>query len=86
LHIVGTLQFDNESEKYLFTVALRPETHPHPRNPWHSDNSHSHAAGLVPKTKLRVRLDGGFANPEIFDYLEVDEVEYLVAMAGNVSF
>jgi hypothetical protein len=37
-----------------------------------------------PKTKIRVRLDGGFANPEILDYLEMEDVEYVVGMASNV--
>jgi hypothetical protein len=85
LPIVGTLQFNNEPEKYLFTVVLRPGNAPASKG----------AIGILiriiamlkasfPKTKIRVRLDGGFANPEILDYLEVEEVEYLVAMAGNV--
>ena len=36
-----------------------------------------------PKAKLRVRLDGGFAYPEMFDFLEAEAVEYVIAMAGN---
>ena len=36
-----------------------------------------------PKTRFRVRLDGGFATPAILDYLELEGVEYLVGMAGN---
>jgi hypothetical protein len=36
-----------------------------------------------PKAKLRVRLDGGFAGPEMFDFLEAEGVEYVIAMAGN---
>ncbi len=36
-----------------------------------------------PKARLRVRLDGGFATPEIFDFLEEEGIEYLVAMAKN---
>ena len=30
-----------------------------------------------------MRLDGGFANPELFDLLEAAHVEYVVAMAKN---
>jgi hypothetical protein len=33
---------------------------------------------------IRVRLDGGFATPEMFAFLEAQQVEYLVAMASNV--
>src|SRR5438093_373883 len=33
---------------------------------------------------LRIRLDGGFASPEVLDFLEGEGVEYVVAMASNV--
>jgi hypothetical protein len=37
-----------------------------------------------PKAKLRVRLDGGFASPEVLDFLDCEpKVEYLVNMAAN---
>lgn len=84
LPMVGTLQFDNEKEQYLVAVVLRP------------GNAHCSrgAIGILkriigklraafPKARLRVRLDGGFATPAIFDYLELERVEYLVAMASN---
>lgn len=87
LPMVGTLQFDNEPEKYLFTVVLRP------------GNAHS-SRGVTailmrlvprlreafPKARLRVRLDGGFATAEVLgflDDLEQERVEYLVGIAGN---
>jgi len=84
LPMVGTLQFNDEREKYLFTVVLRP------------GNAHcsSGAIGILmrviarlrsafPKARLRVRLDGGFSTPAILDYLELERVEYLVGFAGN---
>jgi hypothetical protein len=84
LPMVGTLQFNNETEKYLFTVVLRPGNAPASRG----------TIGILmrllvrlrdafPKTGFRVRLDGGFATPAILDYLELEGVEYLVGMAGN---
>ncbi len=84
LPMVGTLQFNNETEKYLFTVVLRPGNAPASRG----------TIGILmrllvrlrdafPKTCFRVRLDGGFATPAILDYLELEGVEYLVGMAGN---
>ena len=84
LPMVGTLQFNNETEKYLFTVVLRPGNAPASRG----------TIGILmrllvrlrdafPKTRFRVRLDGGFATPAILDYLELEGVEYLVGMAGN---
>ena len=84
LPVFGTLQFDNEREKYLFTVVLRP------------GNAHASrgAIGILmrlltrlrdafPKTRFRVRLDGGFAAAALLDYLELEEVEYLVGIASN---
>ena len=38
-----------------------------------------------PKARLRVRLDGGFAAPELFDFLGDERIEYLMAMAKNQS-
>ena len=32
---------------------------------------------------VRVRLDGGFAHPKLFKFLEQQQVEYVVAMASN---
>jgi hypothetical protein len=85
LPVVGTLQFNGESEKYLFTVVLRPGNAP----------AASGAIGILTRilallygafgeTRIRVRLDGGFANPEILDFLEDEGVEYMVAIARNV--
>jgi hypothetical protein len=85
LPVVGTLQFNNESEKYLFTVVLRPGNAPA------SKGAISILMRILamlkasfPKTIFQVRLDGGFANPELLDYLEMEEVEYVVGMASNV--
>jgi hypothetical protein len=36
-----------------------------------------------PKIRIRVRLDGGFASPHIFDLLEQLSVEYLINMGKN---
>ena len=84
LPMVGTLQFNDEREKYLFTMVLRPGNAPCTRG----------AIGILmrtisrlrtafPKTRIRIRLDGGFASPDILDYLEFERVEYLVGFAGN---
>ncbi len=40
-----------------------------------------HAA--FPRATLRIRLDGGFASPAVFAFLEAEGVKYLVAMASN---
>ena len=84
LPVAGFIQFDAEPEQYLFTCVLRPGNAP----------AKLGAIGILrrvlerlrqafPKAELLVRLDGGFACPEILDFLEAEGVEYVVAMAGN---
>ena len=36
-----------------------------------------------PKARLRVRRGGGFAAPDVFDFLEAEGVAYVVAMGSN---
>ena len=36
-----------------------------------------------PRARLRVRLDGGFAGPEVFEWLEIERLDYVVAMGKN---
>ena len=84
LPMVGTLTFNGERTQYLVTAILRP------------GNAHPTRGvlGLLrrllgklrvafPHARLRVRLDGGFASPAVFTFLEAEGVEYLVAMASN---
>jgi hypothetical protein len=84
LPVAGFIRFDEEPEQYLFTYVLRGGRAP----------AKLGAIGILkrvfarlrenfPKAKLRVRLDGGFAGPEMFEFLEGERVEYIIAMAGN---
>jgi hypothetical protein len=84
LPVAGFLKFDDEPEQYLFTYVLRPGNAPATLG----------AIGILrrlierlieafPKARLLVRLDGGFASPGIFDFLDAAEVDYVIAMAGN---
>ncbi len=36
-----------------------------------------------PRARLRIRLDGGFASPKMFDFLEQEGMEYIAAIARN---
>jgi len=36
-----------------------------------------------PRARLRIRLDGGFAGPEMLDFLERERLEYIVAIGRN---
>jgi len=84
LPVAAFLTFNAEPEQYLFCYVLRPGNAPATRG----------AIGVLsrvlprlraafPRARLRVRLDGGFAAPEIFDFLEAESLEYVVAMANN---
>ena len=84
LPMLAFLTFDREHEQYLCAAALRP------------GNAATHAGALTilkrivgrlherfPKARLLVRLDGGFATPELFEFFDVVGVDYVVAMAKN---
>ena len=84
LPIVATLTFNAERTQHLVTAILRPGNAP----------ATAGALGVLrrlfgklrvafPHARLRVRLDGGFATPALFAFLEAEGVEYLVAMASN---
>jgi hypothetical protein len=84
LPLVVTLTFDDEPRQYLIAAILRPGNVP----------ATTGVRGLLlrllpklwrafPRAQLRVRLDGGFATPEMFQDLEWAGVEYVVAMAKN---
>jgi Transposase DDE domain group 1 len=84
LPLVATLTFNAEPTQYLVAAVLRPGNSPAKRG----------AIGILtrlcrrlraafPRTRLRIRLDGGFASPEVLDFLDAEGVEYVVAMASN---
>lgn len=84
LPMLAFLTFDREREQFLCAAALRP------------GNAATHAGALTmlkriidrlqgrfPKARLLVRLDGGFATPELFEFFDIVGVDYVVAMAKN---
>ena len=85
LPVLGFVSFNEEPEQYLFTAMLRPGNAPAPLG----------AVGILrrilqrirrlfPGAKIRIRLDGGFAHPDLLDFLDAQpDVEYVVAMASN---
>ena len=87
LPVVAFATFNDEPEQYLLAAVLRPGNAP----------AKLGAIGILarllerlrdafPKARFRVRLDGGFACPEIFDFLdEQADVQYAVAMAKNLT-
>lgn len=84
LPLVASLTFDGEARQYLVAAILRPG------NAAGTAGAVSLLHRLLPKlwrafpgARVRVRLDAGFATPEVFAQLEAAGVEYVVAMAGN---
>ncbi|MBI3016253.1 MAG: IS1380 family transposase [Candidatus Tectomicrobia bacterium] len=84
LPVVATVSFDKEPEQYLVGVVLRPG----------NASAKQGAIGILrrllsklrtafPRARLRVRLDGGFQDNGIMDFLEAEGVEYLMALASN---
>jgi hypothetical protein len=85
LPVVGFLTFNKEPEQYLVAAVLRPG------NAAGSLGAVGILSRLIPrlrkafpKAKIRVRLDGGFASPEVLDFLDSQpRLEYVVNMASN---
>jgi len=84
LPVVATVTFDAEADQYAVAAVLRPGNAP----------ASLGARGLLRRLirqlraafrapTIRVRLDGGFATPTMFAFLETQAVEYVVAMASN---
>ena len=85
LPLLAFLTFDDEAEQYLCAALLRPGNAPATRG----------ARGVLcrllallrlafPTARFLVRLDGGFATPELFDFLDAAPgLDYVVAMAEN---
>src|SRR5271167_924638 len=85
LPVIGFVSFNDEAEQYLCAAVLRPG----------NVTDTVGAVGILrrllllirhflPGVRIRVRLDGGFAHPDLFDLLEAEpNLEYLVAMAKN---
>jgi hypothetical protein len=73
LPVLGFVSFDDEAEQYLCAAVLRPG----------NVTAHLGAVGILrrlllmirsffPAVRIRVRLDGGFAHPDLLDFLEAE--------------
>jgi hypothetical protein len=85
LPLVGTIQFGKEKKQHLLCSVLRP------------GNSCAHAGfvaiarriieqvrAFFPKSRILVRLDGGFGAPKVLDFLEDVGVEFVVGLGNTV--
>jgi Transposase DDE domain group 1 len=85
LPVLGFVSFNDEAEQYLCAAVLRPG----------NATAQVGAVGILrrlllmvrsffPTVRIRVRLDGGFAHPDLLDFLDAEpKLEYVVAMASN---
>lgn len=85
LPLLAFVTFNHEIEQYLCAAMLRPGNAPATRG----------ALGLLrrllavlrhafPRACFLVRLDGGYATPEVLDFLDAEpRLDYVVAMAEN---
>jgi hypothetical protein len=84
LPVVATVTFNDEPAQFAVAAVLRPGKAP----------AGLGARGILrallrklrrafPRATFRVRLDGGFASGTLFQFLEREQVEYVVAMASN---
>lgn len=84
LPMAGFLSFDNEPQQYLFCCVLRAG----------NAVAKTGCLGILkrllprlrrafPKAKLRIRLDAGFAGPELYEFFEAEHMEYVVCMGKN---
>jgi hypothetical protein len=84
LPLVATVMFNDEAAQFAVAAVLRPGKAP----------AGLGARGLLrrllrklrtafPAATFRVRLDGGFASPNMFTFLEREQVEYVVGMSSN---
>ena len=85
LPLLAFLTFDDEVEQYLCAAVLRPG------NAVAADGTVGVLSRLLPmlraafpQVRFLVRLDGGFATPEILNFLDAEPgLDYVVAMAKN---
>jgi len=85
LPVMGFVSFNDEAEQYLCAAVLRPG------NVTAAVGARGILRRLInmisysfPGVRIRVRLDGGFAHPDLLDFLEGEpNLEYVIAMAKN---
>lgn len=85
LPMLGFVSFEDEPDQYLLAAVLRPG----------NATAKQGACSILkrtltmvrerfPKARVLVRLDGGFACPELFDFLDAEKrLTYVVGMAKN---
>jgi hypothetical protein len=85
LPVAGSLTFNHEPGQYLFAHVLLPGNASATRGAIGILSSLlERVRAAFPRAGVLVRLDGGFAAPQVFEFLESHRCDYVVAMAKNV--
>jgi hypothetical protein len=85
LPLLAFLSFEDEPEQYLCAALLRPGNAPTARGTLSIlRRILPRLRKAFPRARILVRLDGGFANPAILDFLDRERrVDYVVGIAKN---
>ncbi len=84
LPMFGFLSVDGDPEQYLFHARLRPGLAKEARGTVALlRRTVKRVRRAFKKARIRVRLDAGFAYPQIFEVLEELRVEFVVAIPAN---
>ena len=85
LPLLAFVTFDREVEQYLCAAVLRPGNAPAMRGTLGVlTRLLARLRAAFPTARFLVRLDGGFATPEMFAFLDAEAgLDYVVAMAEN---
>jgi hypothetical protein len=79
--------FNHEPEQYLFCYVLRAGNAPAKQGAVEIlERIIERVRAAVPRARILVRLDGGFAGPALLEYLEDEaKVDYIIGMAETRS-
>ncbi|HYD49659.1 MAG TPA: IS1380 family transposase [Terriglobales bacterium] len=85
LPMLGFVSFDGEADQYLFAAVLRAGNAPAKQGARSIlRRTLTLLRARFPKARFLVRLDGGFACPELFDFMDAQpRVEYVVGIPKN---
>ncbi len=84
LPLLAFLTFDREPDQYLCAAALRPGNAPASRGALTMlTRILDRLQERFPDARILVRLDGGFASPKLFEFLDAVQVDYVVAIGSN---
>jgi len=84
LPMVAFLTFNGEREQYLCAAVLRPGNAPTQRGTLALlKRLLRRLQERFPGVRILVRLDGGYAEPQLFEVLDEVEVDYVVGMPKN---